>query len=83
MFSAVWFIPVMIFALTTPVGHSVMFVSFLSVWALGATHAGAWAAAKANRAAKEAAAHADEAKQHAHEAKHHARKAAESADRAT
>lgn len=43
----VWYMPMMIVALVTPLGKQVEFVTFLSVWALGATHAGAALAAYA------------------------------------
>lgn len=45
--AVVWYLPMMFVALATPLGGHVAFVTFLSIWALGATHAGAALAAYA------------------------------------
>lgn len=43
--AVVFFGPVMAAQYLTPLGHSISWTNFLSVWALGATHAGAFIAA--------------------------------------
>jgi hypothetical protein len=53
-----WFGPAMVLALCTSLGDSVVFISFLSVYALGAAHLAAWAGESAAVAAEDAADHA-------------------------